>query len=188
MIQRPQSPSCHPDASTAMRGVTLLELVVTIAIAAILLTIAVPSFTDLLRNNRVTSVTNELVGAVNLARSEATRRNGRVNVCAGNEALTACSNDWDNGWLVWADQNGDDTFSPDEILRIYQIPSDQTTLDAGTVTEFGFNGRGLRTGGTDNAPVAMVVQADPCNTGKQHQRQLEISTAGRVNVVRQACP
>lgn len=188
-MSRHRSSICrlHPRFGKEL-GVTLLELVVTVTIAAILLTIAVPSFTNLLRDNRVTGVTNELVGAISLARSEATRRNGSVHVCAANENLDGCGNDWSNGWLVWADLNGNSALSANEILRIYEIPEGKATLGAGTVDSFGFNGRGLRTGGVQDAPVLMTVRAAPCDSGKQHQRQLEVSTAGRVNVVRQACP
>lgn len=87
-------------------GFTLIELVITIAIAAILLVVGVPAMYEFIQNNRVAAETNELVTAMNLARSEALRRQAPVAVCPSDNAwdTAACSNaedDWDKGWLVY---------------------------------------------------------------------------------------
>jgi len=63
------------------RGFSLVELMVTIAVLAILLAIGIPSFASLIASNRLTSATNELVAALQTARTEAIRRNVRVTVC-----------------------------------------------------------------------------------------------------------
>lgn len=60
------------------RGLTLIELVITIAVLAILLTVAVPSITELLKNNRMAGQATELVGVMTFARSEAIRRNAQI--------------------------------------------------------------------------------------------------------------
>lgn len=65
-------------------GFSLIELMVTIAVAAVLLTIAIPSFRNLILSNELTTVTNEWVTAVNMARSEAIKRNAGVVVCGEN--------------------------------------------------------------------------------------------------------
>ena len=62
------------------RGFTLVELMVTIAVVAILATVAVPGFRDLIRNNRVTAQTNEIVSALNFGRTEAIKRGRSVTV------------------------------------------------------------------------------------------------------------
>lgn len=88
----------------AVAGFTLVELMVTVAVLAILITLAVPSFRDLLSNSRSATLTNELVFSLKLARSEAIKRGVFTEVCprANAEAATcsASADDWSNGWVV----------------------------------------------------------------------------------------
>ena len=89
-------------------GFTLIELMITLAIAVILITLAVPSFSLMIHNSKVTSTTNEFVSALNLARSEALKRSNNVTVCRSNSNFSACStvtteNYTTNGWLVFPD-------------------------------------------------------------------------------------
>ncbi len=60
------------------KGFTLLELIVTLAVVAIVLTMGIPSFQALIRDNRLIALTNEFIGAMHLTRSEAIKRNHRV--------------------------------------------------------------------------------------------------------------
>ncbi|MBN8772197.1 MAG: GspH/FimT family pseudopilin, partial [Thiobacillus sp.] len=65
------------------RGFTLIELVVTLAVAGILLGIAIPNFQLFVMNNRMASQANDLITALNMARSEAVKRAANVMVCSG---------------------------------------------------------------------------------------------------------
>jgi type IV fimbrial biogenesis protein FimT len=95
---------CSPRYS----GFTLTELIIALAIAAILLTLAAPNMSSFIRNNRITTETNTLIAHINLARSEATKRNVVVALCRKDPAqpLPTCgggvANDWSSGWLVYA--------------------------------------------------------------------------------------
>jgi type IV fimbrial biogenesis protein FimT len=86
-------------------GFTIVELLITIAVAGILLGIAVPSFTAMTVNSRLTTQTHDLIAAVNLARSEAIKRNGSVSLCRVDKpSATACATsnrDWEH-WAVRA--------------------------------------------------------------------------------------
>ncbi|MEW6679107.1 MAG: GspH/FimT family pseudopilin [Pseudomonadota bacterium] len=96
-------------------GFTMIELLVTIAIAAILLGLAVPSFMDFLRNTRLTTQANDLVLAFAYAKSEAVKRGVRVTVCSRqNDTTCAGSATWDTGYLVFVDRDGQGDFEPDE--------------------------------------------------------------------------
>lgn len=122
-------------------GFTLMELMVTITIAAILLGVAIPSFTSIIASNRLTTYANEWVTALNLARSEAIKRGVQVTI----RRKGANSSHWENGWDVFVDINGngllDDTNSTpcetnvngslkeDCLLRTYDaLPSGFTLL------------------------------------------------------------
>ena len=95
-------------------GLTLIELMVTLAIAVILLSLAVPNFSNLVNNSRVVTAANNLTADINLARSEAIKRARSVVMCrSGNPEATApvccetngtgCSNEsWTSGWLIYA--------------------------------------------------------------------------------------
>jgi len=86
-------------------GFTTVELLVVIAIAAILAMVGAPSFSTFLNNSRLSSTSSQLLNELNLARSEAIKRNARVLVCVRNAAGTDCGTgtNWAAGWLVCYD-------------------------------------------------------------------------------------
>ena len=103
-------------------GFTLLELMVTVAVAALLLAIGVPTFQSMVRNNRIAAHTNDFMSSLNLARSEANKRGRRVVLCksdktdniaactAANNCCTTSTGNWEQGWIVFvdADNNAND--------------------------------------------------------------------------------
>src|SRR5690606_39053909 len=85
-------------------GVTLIEMMVTLAVAAILLAAAVPSFTSLIQNNRAATQVNDFVTAVHAARGEAIKRGMPVTLCASNNQQGCnAGSTWSNGWVVFED-------------------------------------------------------------------------------------
>ncbi len=87
-------------------GFTLIELIAVLLILAILTTIGIPSFNEALRNNRLTTSTNDLVTAMNLARSEAIKRGQSVTVRKVDaSSCTATGTNWEDGWDVFTDVN-----------------------------------------------------------------------------------
>ncbi|MFC3658969.1 GspH/FimT family pseudopilin [Luteimonas notoginsengisoli] len=95
-------------------GFTLIELMVTLAVAGILAAIAVPSMTAMLNANRLSGATGELTAALQLARAEAIRRNTRVTVCASANGLT-CTNS--GNWARWIIHGADNSDGADEVIR-----------------------------------------------------------------------
>src|SRR3569833_4532748 len=90
------------------RGFTLVELLVTISIATILVTLAVPSFSDFVKNNRMITQPTDFVTAMNVARSEAIRRGTRITLCKSSDGAGCVSGrNWEQGWIVFVDDDGD---------------------------------------------------------------------------------
>jgi type IV fimbrial biogenesis protein FimT len=83
------------------QGFTLIELMVTLAISAILLGIGVPSFRGMIENNRIAAASNDLVTGLQLARSEAINRGIPVVLCASSDQATCATTPvWINGWVA----------------------------------------------------------------------------------------
>lgn len=108
------------------RGFTLIELMVVLAVAAILTLVAVPSFTALLARNETASAASELMSSLYLAQNEATRTGHGIVVCASSNGNTCSgSTDWSNGWIV-LDTGAPPVYSTatptGTLLRVQQPP------------------------------------------------------------------
>ncbi|MCW9024109.1 MAG: GspH/FimT family pseudopilin [Gammaproteobacteria bacterium] len=88
------------------RGLTLIELMVTLVIFILITSLAFPGFQLYKQNSNRVTQTNDLISALNLARSEAVQRNLNIAVCASVD-LATCSevNDWTTGWIMFIDDN-----------------------------------------------------------------------------------
>ena len=121
------------------RGLTLIELMIGMAVAVILMSLAAPSFRQALGKSRLSSTASELTGAVQLARAEAIRNNRRVTLCRSVDG-SACSNatsTWP-GWIVFVDSNGDGVRNGNEpVVKAGSIDSPVTGLSSPALTAAG---------------------------------------------------
>ena len=92
-----------------IRGFTLIEIMIGILVFGILLAIGVPSFENMIRNNRMTSNVNTFVTSLNQARSEAVKQNLPVILCSSANGTSCGGNsvNWEEGWVVYVDRNND---------------------------------------------------------------------------------
>ena len=162
------------------KGFTLIELLVTIVIIAIVATIGIPSFTQTIRNSRLTTNANQLIASLNLARSEAIKRNGTVFV----RRKGATSQNWDIGWDVFIDLNANQTYDAgtDTLLKTYPPLSNGYTLrtgaNYGSWVAFSSTGATSSSAGTPNDSFRVCATAgDLVNS-----RRISINIVGRARV------
>ncbi len=172
------------------KGFTLLELIITLAVAAILLATALPGFEAFIRDNRLTTQANVFVSALSLARSEAVRRGSHVIVCKSANG-TQCSNNngFEQGWIVFADSNNNAVVDVnDEIIRVFAgMPAGMTFTGNATINNYisyTANGTSTLIGGGFQAGTLTLCQ----ETGSPGRRII-LSAGGRVRVSTQpSCP
>lgn len=113
----------HGNQPCRVSGLTLIELLVTVSVLAVLLAVGVPSFASLTERWRVDATVETLVADIRLARSTATRTSRAVVMCArAADGNCSAGNDWSTGWVVFSDLNGDSALDADEPL-IVERPS-----------------------------------------------------------------
>lgn len=182
-------------------GMTLIELLITIAVIAVSLALGLPAMSEFIKNNRLTGQTNSLVTAIQVARNEAVKRNTGTTICARNPGTGTCSggNDWTNGWLVFSDLdqdgdldgNGSCTTAAEERTKECILRSDNAIIKAtatGTDSNILFmpDGRKFNAGGTPLAEATITLKADNCI--RKQVRKVTVTAQGRTVTTTEDCP
>jgi type IV fimbrial biogenesis protein FimT len=153
---------------SASAGFTLIELMITLAVAASLVTLAVPSFNEAMLGSKLNTLSNNFVASAQLARSEAIKRNTAVTLCASSDGST-CTGAWGDGWVVLA---------TDGTVISRQIPLPNGFRLSGDVTTIAFQPTGV---GATSA-VLTLCRATP-TVGTQ-ARTIQLSATGRPGVTK----
>lgn len=163
-------------------GFTLIELMVALAVAAVLLTLGLPSFQASLRSNRLATANNELIASIAMARSEAMRSNRGAGICATGDGAS-CGADWNAGWLVWGDDNRNGALDAGEVVtrHVQGHPALNLVTESG-VTSIAFSARG-----TANAVQDFVMRPTTCPTGLELVNRLKMNGSGQVTTTKETC-
>jgi type IV fimbrial biogenesis protein FimT len=177
--------------NNASHGFTLVEMMIALAVGAILLTVAVPSFIYMTKNNKITSHINYLVSQIHYARVEASKRSTRVILCRSADPTAASptcggtANTWSTGWLVFA--LGDTTsrttpylydHTKDTLLMIGQARDGviiKTDSHANNNLEFNTDGSTAESG------TAYFAFCD--DRGVDYGKEVEVLPTGRAQVI-----
>jgi type IV fimbrial biogenesis protein FimT len=173
------------------RGLTLIELMMSVAVAAILLALAAPNFREAINKNRLSSAASELTSAVQLARAEAVRSNRRVALCrsADGSSCDSSASTW-GGWILFVDTDADglrDNTEP--VVKSGTFDAPLTVLSSANIAAAGeritFRGDGTARA-ADGVTLltgilaVCVVTAEPA----QNVREVSLAFGSRTTVTR----
>ena len=168
-------------------GFTLVELLITILVAALLMALAIPAFNSFVENNRIAASSNSIVSALNVARSEAIHRRETVTICSSADLATcAGSTSWETGWIAFTDRNGNAAIDgTDELLRVWAaIPAGHALTATGGATQILYDRLGIASTGE-----TFRLSNPDCRSGQvNRERIVTLRTSGNVNVARANCP
>jgi prepilin-type N-terminal cleavage/methylation domain-containing protein len=185
------------------RGFTLMELMVVLTVAAIIVAIGAPSFGEFRRNNRMAGVANDFLVGVQVARSEAIKRQTSVSLCPSADPAAeapTCRTDTDfSGWIVFADPNNncqrddaEDILQVGERIDTGPNPATRTTSDAdGNCVSFAATGFTRPNPGAGLTAMRHTIFCDGrrANTAQKgtdlsSARAIELTVTGRARITR----
>lgn len=158
-------------------GFTLIELMVTIAVLAIVVTIGVPSFRNIIVSNSVSFDRDEFFNLVTFARSEAIKLGTAVTICKSNDGAT-CTDSlaWNQGWLAFHDADGDGVVDTGDIaVRSVTSLDGQVSVSHGSgANRITYDSRGLLLRGQGTISFSH-------SAGSQYDRAVDIGVTGRAS-------
>jgi len=171
-------------------GFTLIELMVGVAIMAILLMVGVPSFQSAVASSRLSTSTNDVVSALALARTEAIRRGTRVTVCKSANA-TGCTTagNWAQGWIIFIDttrSSADAAVDSGEVILSSHAAAPGNIVMAGSsgvpdFVSFASDGQAKLMNGASQAGTLRVCSTAAALADARRARDIAITASGRVS-------
>ena len=172
-----------------MTGITVIELLMALAVAAILMGLGAPGLSHFIKNNRLSESSFDMLGTINLARSEAVKRRVRVVLCrsadpqAATPSCGGAERTWTTGWLVFASGDSNNTYEAgtDTLLGIGVLHSAGITVKTNGTSN---NNLEYNSDGTTNEGGGTAVFALCDNRGGAYGRQIEVPPHGRPRFVK----
>ena len=148
-------------------GFTLYELMITLLIVGVVLTLGMPNLTAFSKNSRITTTANDLHAAFQVGRSEAARAKSNITICASDNSMTAgadCQGNWEDGFIVFVDSNGDIARAGgnETLLRAHPAVAEGVSLVvANNASYFSYASTGLGRGNVGGEPaISQIIVCD----------------------------
>lgn len=165
-------------------GFTIIELMITLMLVAVLLTLGVPSFSNTIEQNKLSTKINDLISTLQYARSESVKTGKRITVCKSNTGTScvAAAAGYESGWIVFEDDSPSDgnIDAGEQLLKVHEALDSNVTL-RGNPSFVNFISY-LPSGGVTSTNPGHFVMCKDSNTAKS--RAVFINTAGRTRVAK----
>jgi len=167
-------------------GFSLIEIMVTLVIGAIVVGVGLPQLSNIMKSNRLSTSVNELVFALNITRSEAMKSNS-ASICVSNNQTSCTPGSWDQGWIVFSDLNSNCVLNAGEMVIKASEPLHSliNVGVSGVGTCFTYGGNGFL------MPAGTSASFNLCDdrTGSKAGRTITVITSGRPSTESYgACP
>jgi type IV fimbrial biogenesis protein FimT len=159
-------------------GFTMIELMFVLAMAAMLMSIALPALQMFSTNAKQTGAINDFVSSMHLARNTAITTNARVTMCASSNASSCEAVSWDSGWILFRDANSNQTIDGTDSIIGSGSPSEGPSIASAEYGQFLMyrpNGRVMNANVGTNTGEFKVCD----NRGDAHSKVVIVSLSGR---------
>jgi type IV fimbrial biogenesis protein FimT len=173
-----------PKIKSRSRGLTLIEMLITLGVIALLTVVAVPSLMDTLNRMAVTSAARTIGSALSLARSEAVKRGRNVSICPSTSGTDCAAGTWATGWIVFVDANGDadgaagSVDTGDTVIRVYTALADLALTTSPTTNLVTYDNKGF-----GKLSAVTTFKLCPQDGASANAKSVEVSLSGRARVI-----
>jgi type IV fimbrial biogenesis protein FimT len=164
-------------------GLTVIEALIGFSVFAVILLIAIPSVSSLVRDQNVKSAGSDLFAGLSLAKHEAIQRHSTVRMCPSSDGKSCrADGDWNKGWLVFTDGNANGVPDDIELIRAFSAPGEKVRIFAsGALTDIAsFTVAGLSRNKDSETGSFKVCHTDP---GSSH-REVTVDRDGWAEVIK----
>ncbi|MEZ9196451.1 GspH/FimT family pseudopilin [Shewanella sp. 10N.286.54.B9] len=160
------------------KAFTLVEMMVTLAIATILLVIAVPSFTDFYENSRSEAASSNIQQSLFMARSHAISYGATVTVCP--RSGSTCGTDWIDGFDVFIDVNGNGSYdsATDQVIRTIDAFNSDDFIKT-SLKSISFSSEGMISGTAASTSTRQFIYC-PSSKTSSNSKAIEVSVTGKI--------
>ncbi|MDD2892711.1 MAG: GspH/FimT family pseudopilin [Halothiobacillaceae bacterium] len=163
------------------QGYTLLELMMTIAILAILIAVGIPSFQAFIASTQLTTQTNNILTALSITRTQAIKNNTRATLCTSDNGIQCTSTPWHDGWLIYVDSNQNSALDLGEEITTHGQPTNALEIRGNTNVAHRISYR------ADGSLFSMVGTIRICKAStaiQENARNIIINHFGRARTTR----